>query len=169
MCTLCSHTPCPATLPAICPGLLSWSLCTGSKEHSVPAAGQAVSTQHSVSGCHQSQGIRRHCLGTALLNTVRKSLTPCRSEDNIFPGFSQQAQTSQHSMLSPAPVFVQVVQSCMCMSTALCTNPVHSAHACEYPPAWQLCPLLAQSSPARWKEKFFLSTHASRPMAVRQY
>lgn len=48
-------------------------------------------------------------------------------------------------------------------------KPVLSAHACEYPPAWQLCLLLAQSNPARWKDKFFLSTHASRPMAVRQY
>ena len=92
----------------------------------MPAAGQAASTQHSISSCHEAQGIQRHCLGAALLNTERKSPMPCRSEDSIFPGFSQQAQTSQHSVLRPVPVFVQVVQSCACTSTALCTNPVLS-------------------------------------------
>jgi len=48
-------------------------------------------------------------------------------------------------------------------------KPCAFIHACEYPPAWQLCLLVAQSSPARWKDKFFLSTHASRAVAVRQY
>lgn len=86
----------------------------------MPAAGQAVSAQRQ--RLPRGSGNRRHCLGTALLNTVRQSLMPYRSEDSIFPGFSQQAQTSQQSVLRPAPVFVQVVQSCVCMSTALCTN-----------------------------------------------